>query len=403
MEGETSGTSELQNAPTRVVHLSGVFGGLGGVENILQDHYARDSQYGLDSKFIVLFEPPTPGWPRVHFLNWNFDLQIRKARNRLRSALLDLSPFDICVLHTEFGWPTFLDLLGDVRRISYIHSDIPKLKDWLPSRSRAVDGAIVVSVGLARRFLDCHPDFPPDRLLRSRYPIDPPPTVSALRKPGDGAHSWTLGFCGRICAEQKRLDRFPELVAQLATLGARVRYEFLGDGDLRSRLETQFPDRNRFVFHGRKPRAEIWNYFAQWDLILFTSDYEGTPIALLEAMAAGTLPIHPKIGSGGDDYAAAISPNLVYPAGDMQAMAQSISWLIQQPAEQLAEFRARAMALAQPHHGEIARAEIARFVKRIAASEPLRKTPMQKGPPFMDLLTFKQTLPVLKWTRRFRK
>ena len=171
----------------------------------------------------------------------------------------------------------------------------------------------------------------------------------------------------------------PELARQLDARGVNYILEFLGDGDGRPGLQKQLPDRSRFRFAGRRPRAEVWETLSRWDAMIFTSDYEGTPLAMLEGMAAGVLPIHPALGSGGDAVASALNPKLVYPAADMGAMADSLQWLAGVDAGSIIAMQRRALEMIEPQRAENARAAVARFFHYIAKAPPLERRPGDKA------------------------
>ncbi len=165
------------------------------------------------------------------------------------------------------------------------------------------------------------PAFPQTRIEFLRLPIAPPkaePHPSLEKRP------LILGFCSRLTIEQKRVDLLPKLSVELDRLGINYRMEFLGDGLDRELLESFFCDRSRSTFHGVKSGADYWKILNGWDALISVSDYEGTPIALLEALAMGVVPIFPAIGSGGDLYVREVSSNFIFSKGDMSAAAQSI-------------------------------------------------------------------------------
>ena len=385
--------------PLKVLSIGTQFAGLGGVESVLRSHHETDAVVGIDSRFLVFWEDPTPGWPRARFLGFRDSLSIRQARRRVAGAFTGWEA-DVVVYHTTWGWPYFDDLFPPARRILYLHSDTPGLDEQLQTRAHWADGFACVNDRIAERVLQARPDLSPDRLLRVLYPIDPPATLPGSARPW--GTPLRLGFCGRLALEQKRIDRIPELVSRLDAAGINYRLEFLGDGPGRSWLEERLPDRARFVFHGRRAGAEYWNILSSWDALLFVSDYEGTPIALLEAMAAGVVPIHPAIGSGGDRYAADVDSMLVYPAGDLSALAALITKLAQWPGPRIETVRRRAMDRVQGHASAVYRATFAGFLRHIASQPTLPRRPLPTRPPGLDWLSFRTTRKLMELRRRWK-
>lgn len=385
--------------PLRVLSIGTQFAGLGGVESVLRHHHETDAAEGIDSRFLVFWEDPAPGWPRARFLGFRDHLSIRAARRRVAEALPGWQP-DLVVYHTTWGWAYFDDLLpAAARRILYLHSDTPGLDAQLQTRAHWADGFACVNDRIVERVLAARPDLSAGRLLRVLYPIDPPSVMPSPARPW--ASPFRLGFCGRLAHEQKRVDRIPGLVSRLDSAGIDYRLEFLGDGPERAWLEARLPDRARVVFHGRQSGAEYWNLVLGWDALFFVSDYEGTPIALLEAMAAGVIPIHPVIGSGGDRYAADVRPELAYPAGDLDALAALVGQMTRWPAERVAECRRRSIERVAGHAAAAYRASVAGFARQIAALPPLPRRPLPRRPPGTDWLSFAATRRLMDLRRRW--
>ncbi len=94
----------------------------------------------------------------------------------------------------------------------------------------------------------------------------------------------------------KRVDRFLRVAALLADLPG-VRFLVVGDGELRDRLKAS-PDAQelgeRLIWAGfRRDVAAVC--FAS-DLVVQTSDNEGTPVSLIEAQATGIPVVSTRVG-----------------------------------------------------------------------------------------------------------
>jgi glycosyltransferase involved in cell wall biosynthesis len=94
----------------------------------------------------------------------------------------------------------------------------------------------------------------------------------------------------------KRVDRFLETAALLRDR-ANTRFVIVGDGELRSELEASEPARalgERLVWAGF--RRDIPDVCFASDVVVLTSDNEGTPVSLIEAQAAGTPVVSTSVG-----------------------------------------------------------------------------------------------------------
>lgn len=115
--------------------------------------------------------------------------------------------------------------------------------------------------------------------------------------PGDGAAARAaLGIApdvpviGTICAlrPQKALEVALDAVARLREQHPDLRLLIVGDGPERGNLERSAATLlgDGVVFAGMRPNDEIPDLIAAMDVLVCSSDYEGTPLAILEWMRA---------------------------------------------------------------------------------------------------------------------
>ncbi len=385
----------------RILHINTQFCSMGGVEAVLRAHHGHDGGSGMDSRFIALWEPAQEGWPRCRFLDFQKSMRVRTARGLVGDAWPGFTP-GVAVHHTLWGQPYWQDLDQAPRRALFLHSDVPGLAERLVSRLPAMDAVLAVSDTLLERAREAAPSWGPERFQRIHYPVFGPVDPPAERGRPEGGPI-VLGYAGRLVREQKRVERFVELAAALDRAGVAWRLEFLGDGEERTRLEAALPDRGRVIFHGRLQGEAYWKVIDRWDALVLVSDYEGTPIALLEAMTRGVVPLHPRLGSGGDAYATAVDPALVYAAGDIAALAKAVAGLAAWPTERWIAARRRSRELMTPHGGAAYLGAFRDFMGRVQ-SLPAPSRPAERRWKFPgDRLTFAQWEWLLDWRRRVRR
>jgi glycosyltransferase involved in cell wall biosynthesis len=165
---------------------------------------------------------------------------------------------------------------------------------------------------------------PPDRLhvvpnaWAERRP--PLPRDSARRLLGVPDERFHVGWVGRLTPE-KGPDVLLDAVGTLGDLPLAV--SVLGEGRARPELETRAAHRGlaeRVRWLGNFPDAE--RLFSAFDVFVLSSRTEGTPIALFEAMAAGT-PIVASAVGGIPDVVSSHEALLVSP-DDPVALAAAI-------------------------------------------------------------------------------
>jgi len=99
----------------------------------------------------------------------------------------------------------------------------------------------------------------------------------------------------------KRLDRFLDAVSLARASMPNLRAMIIGDGPERSRLETAARERGLLPdgvqFLGRRPDVPV--FLRQAAVLLLTSEHEGCPNVVLEAMAARLPVVTTAVGDAG--------------------------------------------------------------------------------------------------------
>jgi glycosyltransferase involved in cell wall biosynthesis len=122
----------------------------------------------------------------------------------------------------------------------------------------------------------------------------------------------------------KRVDRFLRVAARVRRPG--VRFVVVGDGELGKELRTSGGDA---IFAGF--RRDLPSCYAGSDLVVQTSDNEGTPVSLIEAGAAGLASVSTDVG-GVRTVIADGQTGLLCATDDDEALAGAITSLLDDPA-----------------------------------------------------------------------
>lgn len=135
------------------------------------------------------------------------------------------------------------------------------------------------------------------RIYKIPYGV-PVPSLVAERPSED---LLKLAFAGRLQEEQKRVSEvalaFCRATREIPGVFARI----IGDGpsmqSLRKLIRKQGCE-NRVLLSGRLESDRIQSELLQEHVFVLLSDYEGLPIALMESMACGLVPLCLRIESG---------------------------------------------------------------------------------------------------------
>ena len=148
-----------------------------------------------------------------------------------------------------------------------------------------------------------------------------------------------LVWVGRIEERQKRVSDLVRIVAALHDCGAPVELHIIGDGPDRHALEQLARDRNvrhALTMHGWQSRHRVRELVEQCDLLILPSNFEGMPLAVMEALAAGVGVIASRT-SGIEDVAdSTLSAGCfwTYRAGDVAAAVESVKTALSVPLEE---------------------------------------------------------------------
>lgn len=156
------------------------------------------------------------------------------------------------------------------------------------------------------------------------------------RDPNDGIMLARFGY-------QKRIDHAISAFTLAHAAGSAARLRVYGDGDAREDLQEQIDEAggNGYVkLMGFRSDASA--QFATASFSVLSSRFEGMPLVLIEAMAAGCIPVAYDIRYGPGDIITDGVDGFLVPAGDVKALAEAVAHVSSLPEAELAALRANA-------------------------------------------------------------
>jgi glycosyltransferase involved in cell wall biosynthesis len=176
-----------------------------------------------------------------------------------------------------------------------VHSDDPdywaQLREVTPFRSRGRTVCVsehIASLVLSHKLDPCPAVIP--------YGVDVSSRVDTYR--GGAFH---VVYVGRLVERQKRMSLVIASLIQACREHPAIQATVIGDGPERQMCEraaTEAGLRARITFIGRIPPEQMKEHLTQAHACLLMSDFEGLPLALLESMAMGVVPVARAIDSG---------------------------------------------------------------------------------------------------------
>lgn len=273
-----------------------------------QSDYPRFLAYLIDSRQIdtVLISGSTIGYQLLPYL---------------RAFCPRVAFVDMCHVEEPHwlngGHPRFAVGYQDALDLNIVTTS--HLADWMQERGAERDRIRVLYTG-----------------LQAHQPADPEALRSRLRaKLNIPADMPVIVFAGRICAQKR-----PALLAEILRLAREQGLEFrallIGDGELRPELEgllSQYKLSSCVQMLGTVAHQNWLDLLVAADVLLMPSQYEGISIALLEALAAGVVPVVAKVG--GQDEIVSLDAGFLIPHGDneLPAYLAALRHLISDPAQ----------------------------------------------------------------------
>jgi glycosyltransferase involved in cell wall biosynthesis len=195
------------------------------------------------------------------------------------------------------------------------------------------DPIVHAFIAYSRRMYDVLMERLPQRqntIFHLPYGVELPRNT---RRPADGP--LRAVYAGRFDHRQKGIFDLPEIDRALAARGVPVVWTVAGAGPDECELRDRWAFNGRVRWRGRLTTAQLLADYIDQDVFVLPTRHEGFPVALLEAMSAGLVPIVSDIPSGVPEVIPGAAPKgtsvertgIRPPAGDVAAFADAIACL----------------------------------------------------------------------------
>ena len=322
----------------RILHLLAP-AGFGGMETVVRSLAAGHARRGHSVTVAGILDTPAEEHPfsvalegsgvRFHPLF----LPGRRYLEERRTVASLLRTLDPEVLHTHGYRPDVVDSPVAARMgvgtVTTVHGFVGqglrnKVYEWLQLRAfRRMDTVVPVSEKLGRQLVGEGVEVHRVRVIRNAWtPASQPLGRREAREIlGLSMDSFVIGWVGRFTRE-KSVDIHLRAYALLENPEARL--SLVGGGPEEPSLRSLAHDLSlldRIHWQGVVPEAR--NLFAAFDVLALTSWSEGTPMVLLEAMAAGTPIVTTRVGGIGDMVSA--DEAVLVPPNDPEVVAEALA------------------------------------------------------------------------------
>ena len=294
----------------KVAHVIRVFS-YGGAEILLRECFANtyfkenitSELYILDHKKLELIDTVKANINSVHYYKISSSKFIIEYAKFLRSIIK--GKYDIVHIHLPAaGWMTIAARLF-TRKTKYIYSE-HNLVTFYSKRNYYL-------LGLIYNFFDCviYVSYEAENVIknvRRKFFFKAKKTITILNgidtdkflnteRPIKNLYeNFTVGLVARF-RKQKRVDRWADVAKEINKYNTRIKFLMVGDGPddnmLREKIK-QLNLANKIELTGKS--VNVTEAFKRIDIFLLTSEFEGLPLALLEAMSMGCVPVVSNVG-----------------------------------------------------------------------------------------------------------
>lgn len=326
--------------PIRVVFLTAELA-LAGAERQVVEVASRLRARGIETSIVSLFEP-TAYVQQLHDAGVAVTTaRMRRGRPRLRdlarvAMILRAVPSDVLVSFTfpanligrllgRMSAPAIVTSLRSTRFGSRHRERLLSLTDrvtWANVVNSQRVGAELVARGVVSR----------ERLRVIPNGIDLEAWDIRLSK---GARQATDRFTWLAVGRLEPAKDYPTLLEACAILrdrGLQFHLRIVGDGRLRQRIETRIKERNLgslVTLEGL--REDVSGYMARADAFVLSSEWEGSPNALMEAMASRLPAVATDVG--GVRELIGVAPGALVESRNPRALADAMGVLMARPVE----------------------------------------------------------------------
>jgi glycosyltransferase involved in cell wall biosynthesis len=208
--------------------------------------------------------------------------------------------------------------------VMIIHGDYEYYYGLAAKHANIIDYFVASSKHMAAELANLLPERT-DSVLHLPYGVTIP---AHSRRPRPGA--LRAVFVGRMAAQKRVLD-LPEIDGELHRLGVTVEWTMIGSGPDEEPLREAWAWNPEVRWTGSIPNEDARDRMLESDIIVMPSQFEGFPVTLVEAAAAGVVPVASDLLSGIPEIVVPGRTGFRLPVGDTRQFAAAIASLASDP------------------------------------------------------------------------
>jgi glycosyltransferase involved in cell wall biosynthesis len=208
----------------------------------------------------------------------------------------------------------------DKMLVMLMHGDWDYYYDLATKHANIIDYFVASSKHMAAKLCDLLPERS-ESVLRLPYGVTIPTHPREHR-----TSTLRAVFIGRMTGQKRVLD-LPKIDRELHGLGVSVEWTIIGSGPDEALLREEWAWNPEVQWTGSIPNEAAKERLLENDILVMPSQSEGFPVTLVEAAAAGVVPVASDLPSGIPEIAIPGCSGFRVPIGDTRQFAAAIASL----------------------------------------------------------------------------
>ena len=273
------------------------------------------------------------GMKAFHVGGWRSGSRMELLRHALRvGRWLRGRDYDALFLNHSLHASGSIGSLGDKTLVVPIfHNDDEAVYDVGCTSA----GLWNVAVGVSPKVVEGIRSHAPGRPVELiPYGVEMPSAGMDGKRGPPSAGGVRLIYVGRLDQRQKGVTLLPEILKGCRDRGIECQLEIVGDGSDRPELEAGLRRKgveDNVRFSGMMPPEGVYARLLGSHALVMPSNYEGLPIALLEALACGCVPVASRLEGITDHAIAEGETGMLAEAGKAEGFVRAIESLASDP------------------------------------------------------------------------
>lgn len=260
-------------------------------------------------------------------------LTIRIAEQETIMHMVDLFERNLpCIFVNNFAGCAFMAAVivkkkypNLIKIVSVIHNDNKSLFDAHMMLAEYIDKVFCVSIQIRKHMQKLY-DFEKEKYYFKEQPID----IDLLwEREENQTDALRIGYAARLVKQQKRAELLVDFIAHLEEKNMDYLFQIAGEGECAESIVTYISQnglQNRVQLLGRLPKSKMDDFWKAQDVFVNVSEYEGTSLSMLEAMAFGCVPVVTDV-SGAREFIEEGENGYICDVGDIEGIAECVAEL----------------------------------------------------------------------------